>query len=151
MLTMVVVVDFREKIIPNTINLFLLVWTLAYRLILATAGAQRWEDFGVAIGCAVGFGGLFWLVHIIAGWAYGQDAFGMGDVKFIFVMGLILGWPRILVAIVLAFGLGAIVGVVLIALNKGNRKMQLPFGPFLVAGLVGALVWGQYLWQILTG
>ena len=151
MLVTIVVVDFREKIIPNTVNLFLLFWTLGYRLLLSCLGAQRWEDFGVAVICAVVFGSLFWLVHVLAEWIYGQDAFGMGDVKFIVIMGLLLGWPRILVALMVAFGVGSVVGIGLILAGKGGRKMQLALGPFLVVGTVVALIYGFNIWQWFIG
>ena len=150
MLVMIVIIDFHEKIIPNTINLFLLIWTLLYRGVLVGLGAQRSEDFLAAVGWAVVFGFIFWLVHLIAAWVYQQDAFGLGDVKFIAVMGLMIGWPRIVVALIGAFGIGSIVGIVLMVLGKGSRKMQLALGPFLVLGTVIALVWGWPIWQWLT-
>jgi prepilin signal peptidase PulO-like enzyme (type II secretory pathway) len=86
---------------------------------------------------------------------------GLGDVKLAFLMGLILGWPNILVALFLAFMSGAVVGVGLILLSyeklsfhKRNLvskeisehyslKSQIPFGPFLILGTFAALFWGQ--------
>jgi len=58
-------------------------------------------------------------------------------------MGLFLGWPKILVALFLAFFIGAIVGVALIILAKKNLKSEIPFGPFLVSGTFLALFFGQ--------
>ena len=68
---------------------------------------------------------------------------GVGDIKLAFLMGLILGWPNILTALFLAFFIGAIIGVGLIAGNKKTLKSELPFGPFLVTGTFIALFWGQ--------
>ena len=70
---------------------------------------------------------------------------GLGDVKLSLLMGLVLGWPNILIALFLAFGLGALVGVSLILLGKKTLKSQIPFGPFLVAGALAALFWGQQI------
>ncbi|MDO8663699.1 MAG: prepilin peptidase [Candidatus Wildermuthbacteria bacterium] len=67
---------------------------------------------------------------------------GVGDIKLAFLMGLILGWPNILVALFLAFSIGAIVGISLIILKKKGLKSEVPFGPFLVAGTFLALFWG---------
>jgi len=68
---------------------------------------------------------------------------GVGDIKLAFLMGLILGWPNILVALFLAFFIGAIIGIGLIATGKKTLKSEVPFGPFLVAGTFLALFWGQ--------
>jgi len=68
---------------------------------------------------------------------------GVGDIKLAFLMGLILGWSNILVALFLAFFIGAIIGIGLIATGKKTLKSEVPFGPFLVAGTFLALFWGQ--------
>ena len=70
---------------------------------------------------------------------------GMGDVKLAFLMGLFLGWPNILVALFLAFLIGAIIGIGLIVAGKKTLKSEVPFGPFLVTGTFLALFWGEKL------
>jgi len=62
---------------------------------------------------------------------------GWGDVKLAVLMGLILGWPNILLALFLSFLSGAIVGISLILFGKKGLKSQIPFGPF----LVGSTLW----------
>ncbi|MDP1538650.1 MAG: prepilin peptidase [bacterium] len=68
---------------------------------------------------------------------------GVGDIKLAFLMGLILGWPNILVALFSAFFIGAIIGVGLVFSGKKTMKSEVPFGPFLVTGTFIALFWGQ--------
>ena len=68
---------------------------------------------------------------------------GFGDVKLAFLMGLLLGWPGILVALFAAFMLGGIIGLGLIGTGKKSMKSQVPFGPYLVAGTFTALFWGE--------
>ncbi|MBU4142760.1 A24 family peptidase, partial [Patescibacteria group bacterium] len=79
---------------------------------------------------------------------------GLGDVKLAFLMGLILGWPSILLALFLAFFSGALVGVGLVIAGKKTMKSQIAFGPFLIAGTLAALFWGQQIlnwyWQSLV-
>jgi prepilin signal peptidase PulO-like enzyme (type II secretory pathway) len=87
---------------------------------------------------------------------------GAGDVKLAFLMGLVLGWPNILVALFLAFTLGAIVGLALILISELFRslasigeaklpktvyslKSQIPFAPLLIIGTFVALFWGERL------
>lgn len=62
---------------------------------------------------------------------------GFGDVKLGGVLGLYLGWYGWEEAVVggfAAFILGAVVGVVAIALFGATRKSMIPFGPFMLAG-----------------
>ena len=70
---------------------------------------------------------------------------GLGDVKLAFLMGLILGWPNILLALFLSFFSGAIVGVGLIILHKKGLKSEIPFGPFLSASTIFALLYGSQI------
>jgi len=68
---------------------------------------------------------------------------GFGDVKLIFLIGLFLGFPSILVALFSSFVFGAIIGIVLIFLKKKSFESQIPFGPFLVIGAFIGLFWGK--------
>ena len=71
---------------------------------------------------------------------------GFGDVKLAIFMGIILGFPNIIVALYLAFLTGAIVGVIIILWKKERLKgATMPFGPFLVFGTFLALVFGNYI------
>lgn len=70
---------------------------------------------------------------------------GIGDVKLAALMGLVLGWPKILVALYLAFLTGAIVGVILILLGKKRFGEHIPFGPFLTAATWIGLLWGSQI------
>lgn len=58
---------------------------------------------------------------------------GTGDVTLGALIGFLLGWPRVVVALWLAFVTGAMVGILLIAMKKKTLKQTIPFGPFLVA------------------
>jgi leader peptidase (prepilin peptidase)/N-methyltransferase len=70
---------------------------------------------------------------------------GFGDVKLVGVLGLVLGWlgwREVLVGVFAAFLLGSLVGLGLIAAGRAGRRTRLPFGPFLVAGTLLALLQG---------
>ena len=76
---------------------------------------------------------------------------GLGDAKLAVLMGLLLGWPNILIALFLAFFSGALVGVALIVLKRKTLKSQVPFGPFLIFGTLAALFWGQIITDFYAG
>ena len=138
------VIDIRFKIIPNETNLILLI------LGFTVVGWQYlYNQFGLASGTFLGgyasmfgfrnnlwfnhlgamilAGGLFYLVVVLSR----GKGMGMGDVKLAGVLGLIFGWPDMIMIIILAFIVGAGVGIVKIVREKGATKKTIPFGPFL--------------------
>ncbi len=71
---------------------------------------------------------------------------GFGDVKLSFLLGLIVGFPKIILALYLAFLTGAILGIILIIWRKKRSiKDTIPFGPFLILGTILALFYGDLL------
>lgn len=68
---------------------------------------------------------------------------GFGDVKLAFLIGLVLGFPQTAVALLFAFWSGSLIGLVLMLWKKKTLKSELPFGPFLVAGVFFAWFFGQ--------
>ena len=77
-------------------------------------------------------------------------AFGGGDVKLAAAGGLYLGLKQVLVSAVVAFFLGGLYSVGLLAAKKGGRKTSIAFGPFLCAGMAAGALWGNRLadWYI---
>lgn len=59
---------------------------------------------------------------------------GMGDLKLSVGLGLIFGWPDVVLAIGFAFIIGALFGSVLILSGRKNAKNAVPFVPFLALG-----------------
>jgi len=68
----------------------------------------------------------------------------LGDVKLAILMGLVLGWPNILMALFLAFMSGAMIGLALIIAGQKTIKSQIPFGPFLSGATLLIMIYGQY-------
>ncbi|MCF8526405.1 MAG: prepilin peptidase [Candidatus Nanopelagicales bacterium] len=132
------VIDLDHHRLPNAIVLTLYPVTVA-GLLLAGALGGRWP------WAAAGIGAALWLVVIGIPWLVsGGRGMGFGDVKLAPVLGVTLGWWALSASVVglfLAFGLGALVGIILMIAGRAGRKTALPFGPFLLVGaLVGLLV-----------
>ncbi len=68
-----------------------------------------------------------------------KPGMGLGDVKLALLMGLFLGYPAIIVAIYLAFILGAVLSLLLLAAKQKTFGQTIPFGPFLVVGTLLSL------------
>jgi prepilin signal peptidase PulO-like enzyme (type II secretory pathway) len=72
---------------------------------------------------------------------------GFGDVKFVALMGLILGGQGIIIALFLAFMIGALFGVILILAGKKQFGSKLPFGTFLTIATILALFFAPQIWN----
>lgn len=137
-------IDLDHKLLPDRI----VFPSSAAFIVLFAVGALVGPGFGVwprAIAAGVAALGALLVVHLIspAGMAF-------GDVKFSFMLGMALGyldrgWPRVMAGFLTAFILGSLVGVTLMAVGKAGRKTQIPFGPFLAAGALIGIFWGDTL------
>jgi leader peptidase (prepilin peptidase)/N-methyltransferase len=101
-------------------------------------------------GALVGGGAL---AAVMYGWKllFHQDGMGSGDLWIGAAVGAITGFPLVCVALMAAVILGAVIGLVVMAFQRGDLRTALPFGPFLFVGLLVALQWGPILirWYIL--
>ncbi len=130
------VVDFQKGILPDS-----LILTGIVVAVLRLAATGRWEF--LLTGLAL-FAFFLFLYLVTQG-----KGIGFGDVKLAFFIGVVLGWWQwVLVAMFIAFLTGAIAGVILIVLGKKTLKSALPFGPFLLGGMLIAKIAGEYLWQL---
>ena len=86
-------------------------------------------------------GGFFLLQFLVSKGKW----IGGGDIRLGILMGLMLGWPNVLVALFLSYILGSIIGIILILSKKATMKSQIPFGTFLTASTFIALLWGEWI------
>jgi prepilin signal peptidase PulO-like enzyme (type II secretory pathway) len=152
-LIVVFVYDLKHFIIPNKVIYPAITGVLVYRL-FGILNFSHWNLFGnwkLEIGnfgtvinslSAALAGAFFFLIIVLA--SRGRWM-GMGDVKLAFLMGLFLGFPKIIVALFFAFLIGAAVGIGLIIVRKKTFKSEVPFGPFLVSGTFIALFWAEIM------
>lgn len=75
---------------------------------------------------------------------------GAGDVKLFALLGLVIGFPNVILAFLMACLLGSVVGGLLMLLGIIKRKQPVPFGPWLAIGALisygyGSDIIGAYL------
>ena len=85
-----------------------------------------------------------WLIYVISR----ERAMGLGDVILAGIIGFALGIGKGILALYCAFIVGAVIGVFLLISQKKGMKSAVPFGPFLLIGMVIASVWGDKLIHI---
>ena len=135
-------IDIDVKRLPDAIVLP----SYAVSLVLLTGATLvngGWTDLvhGL-IGMAVLFAFYFVLAFIY------PAGMGFGDVKLSGVLGLYLGWlgwSELVIGGFLGFLYGGVVGLLLMLVRRAGRKSQIPFGPFMLAGALTAILWGGAL------
>jgi leader peptidase (prepilin peptidase)/N-methyltransferase len=164
-LLLISAIDFRQQIIPDSLNIFIALLGVAMFAIHLNMG-----DFGLANGLIGGtfmgsyalllFYGNSLIINTLLGLVFGLvfiglifvismgRGIGFGDVKFAAAAGLLMGWPDIALALILAFIIGAIVGGGLMLFKHKDRRSAVPFGPFIAIGITLVFFFG---YNILMG
>lgn len=136
LLMVTTVIDLYHQIIPD--GVLLVGGLLGVPLVfLQSLDQLKWGAMGFLAA-----GVLLYVIAIIS-----KGGMGGGDIKLAAVMGLYLGLKPVAVALLLAFMLGGLVGILLLVSGKKGRKDAVPFGPFLALGAFIAALAGE---QILT-
>lgn len=97
--------------------------------------------FGVVI-C----GGLFTLLYALGFLLYRTEALGLGDVKLAILIGMLVGWPGILTALLLTALIGAGTGLLALGLGSATSRTYIAYGTAMAAGAVAALLFAAPLW-----
>jgi leader peptidase (prepilin peptidase)/N-methyltransferase len=132
-------VDLERYVLPRAI-LYPTSALVAVGLLVAAGATGQWSRLGTAILCAAGGFFVFFAIHFIRpAWL------GFGDVRLAALLGFALGWLGawyLLIAFLAANLAGAVVGAALMVSGKATRSTALPYGVFLGAGSVLALLVG---------
>ncbi|KFC72135.1 A24 family peptidase [Massilia sp. LC238] len=94
------------------------------------------------VGAAAGYlvlWSVYWLFKLVTG----KEGMGYGDFKLLAALGAWLGWQMLPTIILLSSVVGAIVGISLIVFAKRGRDKPIPFGPYLAAAGLIALLYGS--------
>lgn len=148
-LVVIAVYDLYHMIIPDELVTALLCTVISSQLYLHIIGLPL-EVFWWNVGAAL-LGSLFFLLL----WRVSKGTWiGFGDVKLIIPLALYVGYASVFSMIVLSFWIGAIVGVLIILIQKLKRlrephrrflpgeltmKSAVPFAPFLILGFLAVI------------
>lgn len=134
-LIVVFVYDLKHMEIP-----MIMVWTgigvtIIYYLFSDWAGFEsKFDIFSLNLFSGLLAGMLAFLFFFALSAGSKEKLMGMGDAYVALLIGLVVQWPAILLALLLAFTIGAVYGIILIVSGRKTMKSQVPFAPFLVIG-----------------
>ena len=128
LLISILVIDFKERIIPDRLILILFEIGMVFSIIEGFGSLNIFVD--KILGMIIGFG-IFGLITLIGGLLTKKKAMGYGDVKLMAALGLIFGEIGILMIIVISFLIAAIVSIVLLVIRKKKFTEYIAFGPYI--------------------
>ncbi|WP_424766782.1 prepilin peptidase [Paenibacillus sp. sgz302251] len=127
----ITVSDLKYMLIPDRVLLAFVPLFIVLRIIFPIGSI--WQHmWGALLG-----GGLLLLVVVVS-----RGGMGMGDVKLFALLGWVIGFPNLILAFLLAFLTGTLVGGALLLFGIVQRKQPIPFGPFLAFGAILAFAYG---------
>ncbi|MFC0251219.1 prepilin peptidase [Massilia consociata] len=132
-------IDFDTQLLPDDLT-YPLLW--AGLLVNLNGSFVPLQD--AVIGAAAGYlvlWAVYWLFKLVTG----KEGMGYGDFKLLAALGAWLGWQMLPTIILLSSVVGAIVGISLIVFAKRGRDKPIPFGPYLAAAGLIALLYGSRL------
>ncbi|MBI4307663.1 MAG: prepilin peptidase [Chloroflexi bacterium] len=134
----IALVDLEEHLVLDVLVYpgALLALALAPATAWAAPGALLASWGGALLGGAVGFGVL------LAIYLASRGGMGAGDVKLAGLIGLMTGFPGVLVSLFVGFVAGGLVGATLLLLGLRGRKDAIPYGPYLAVGAAVSLLFG---------
>ena len=140
---------FFRDIVFAILLIIIFVYDLLYQEILPAVvwfGVLAGLGFNLYLGVSVwamllgalAAGGFFFLQFVVSKGRW----IGGGDVRMGIMMGVWLGWPLVLLALVIAYFAGAIVSLLLLILRKKVWASATPFGTYLAVGTFVTMFWG---------
>ncbi len=141
--------DIRWQLLPNRLMYPFAAISVAFILLIAIAQQDYSSILSSVIGATL-LGGVFWSIYQISDGKW----IGGGDVRLVTVMGILLGWQKGLLALVLASYLAVFVVFIIFLLGKYKKKMRIAFGPFLILGTYIVFLFGEQfidLYKTLSG
>jgi leader peptidase (prepilin peptidase) / N-methyltransferase len=136
--TLLAFIDIAVKRLPDP---FTLPSYLAGTALLAAAAPFVDGGWPRLLYALVGMACL-WLVYGVQHFLL-PNAIGRGDVKLAGVLGLYLGWfgeATWMAGLLLGFVFGGLVSVGLLVTRRASRKSEIPFGPYMLAGALAAIL-----------
>lgn len=127
------IIDLKTTLLPDILTQPLL-WLGLLLALFGVGTSLSLKD--AVIGAMAGYL-VLWSVYWLFKLATGRDGMGYGDFKLLAALGAWLGWQQLPLVLLLSAGVGAVIGIGMILFLKHDKRIPIPFGPYLAsAGLL---------------
>jgi leader peptidase (prepilin peptidase)/N-methyltransferase len=135
-------IDIEHKLILNTVILPAI--AVAFIFSFFWSGFEEfWPQIGPGITLSALLGGAAGFTLLLLPYLITRGGMGAGDVKLAGLIGMVNGFPLVLVALFCGIVAGGLLALILLISRMVGRKDAIPFGPFLVLGSTVSLIWGE--------
>ncbi len=144
-LLLIFLFDYQYLLIPDKISLPAIIAVAFFQLVL-TAFLNFSPNFLIPNFLFLIFSAIIISSFFAAQYFFSRGRWvGGGDIRLGFLIGLILGWPKALAALGLAYLLGLCYALPVLILKKKNLKSQIPFGVFLTTATLITMAAGEQI------
>lgn len=123
MILIIIISDYQTMIINDSVLIF-----FAILLIIELYFIKGINGVGISILNGIAAFITMFLIKLLGDFIFKKESMGGGDIKLLFIFGLVLGFPLSIVSIFLASIIGLPISIILL---KKNSSHEVPFGPFL--------------------
>ena len=135
---LIVFIDIRYLIIPDGILALLIAVMIGLKIMSGSVG------FFYLLVSALGLTSFFGILFLVSKGKW----IGLGDIKLIFLIGFLLGYPASYIVVISSVWLATIFSTVLLILKKATMKTEIPFGSFLSVATIIFLIFSNELQKI---
>ena len=139
-----VVIDFKNYILPDILII------ISFVIIFLYLGYfERYEVLHRFYYALLTGSGMY-VLRMVTSKLYKKETFGLGDIKLSALIGFVIGYWDAFIAIFFGFILAAFIFAFLIVTRLQKRDAYLPFGPYLIFGMVLYILYGESIlrWYI---
>lgn len=127
------VIDLKTQLLPDVFTLPLLWLGLLLPIVLPEYHLSLEEAVLGAVFGYLALWSVYWLFKLVTG----KEGMGFGDFKLLAALGAWLGWQMLPLVILLSALAGSVIGIAMIVALSHDRRIPIPFGPYLaIAGIV---------------
>lgn len=131
-LIIIFIYDFKYQLVSDQI----VIWSAIIAFLLNLLLGISWLN--LLIGAIIG-SSFFLAQYFVSKGKW----IGLGDAYLGFLIGVMLGWQRVVLAVMLAYLIGSITAAILVLFKKEEWKSKIALGPFLAIGTFIVLLYGE--------
>ncbi len=136
-LIVVFAIDLLDMVVYDSVTLPMAAVAFVWNVLLRAVTPAN-----LLLGMGIG-AGFFLLQYVVSNGRW----IGGGDIRIGAMIGAMLGFPGVVAALFLAYLIGAVAALILLALKKTTWSSQLAFGTFLSAATMIVLTFGDWVWS----
>lgn len=128
--------DLDQRLLPDVVTLPLVAFSVAAFALGANPFVRTIDELAWAAAAAVAVPAALFVLAI----PFGAGAIGLGDLKLLVSVGLLVGAERMIYGLVVGTLSAGVVIVILLLARRITLRSYVPYGPFLIAGALWALL-----------